>query len=702
MKQINICEEIGQNFIDSAYDTNTNRAFPDARDGLKPGMRCILWEMYKRGYTSKKPHVKSAKIDGGVAANWWPHGTVAIYETFARMSQPFTNNNPEIDFHGANGNVIMGGDAIAADRYTEARLAPITEDGMLAGVNKDTVDMTLNFSEDEEMPTVLPAMFPRLLVNGSQGIGVSVANYWTLHNLQETADIIINYMKNGTVDNDNYYPDYPTGGIIINQNDLPQINKTGKGKVIIEAKYTINGREINFTEFPYQVYIEPLIEEIKKGIDEDKIHSVREVANKSDKNRTLLSILCVTANSVDRVLEELFQYTSLRTQYNINQMAIVSKTPTLLTLEDICKIYVEFNTQCIKREHLFDLNKTKDRIEILEGLERAYNGLDNVINLIRNSKSAQDAKDYMIKNLNLTERQADAILALKLSRLAHLEKQQILDELEEKRKLAKELEEIVGSENRQKEILITRLTNLVKKYGTPRRTQIIQKTITKRTAAKTKKQVIAEDVIIALDKNGYMKSIPVAKFKSSSNNIQEVKAKTDSILNLFSSDGYCYRLKASAIKSCLNSDKGTALGSILQLNPQAQIKVFSVCGQEVRVFFATKLGKVKILDSRDMDGTTQNLRGMSVIKLAADDSLVEVAEVQDNHYVSLYTKDRGLVFDIAEINLSGKASSGRKGISLTKDEYVTKAKLLKENKSNGAFTLPIKHIGTRGTPWTSN
>lgn len=701
MKQINICEEIGQNFIDSAYDTNTNRAFPDARDGLKPGMRCILWEMYKRGYTSKKPHVKSAKIDGGVAANWWPHGTVAIYETFARMSQPFTNNNPEIDFHGANGNVIMGGDAIAADRYTEARLAPITEDGMLAGVNKDTVDMTLNFSEDEEMPTVLPAMFPRLLVNGSQGIGVSVANYWTLHNLQETADIISNYMKSGAVDNDNYYPDYPTGGVIINRDDLPQINKTGKGKVIIEAKYTIDGREINFTEFPYQVYIEPLIEEIKKGIDEDKIHNVREVANKSDKNRTLLSILCVTANSVDRVLEELFQYTSLRTQYNINQMAIVSKTPTLLTLEDICKIYVEFNTQCIKREHLFDLNKTKDRIEILEGLERAYNGLDNVINLIRNSKSAQDAKDYMIKNLNLTERQADAILALKLSRLAHLEKQQILDELKEKHKLAKKLEEIVGSEDRQKEILITRLTNLVKKYGTPRRTQIIQKTLEEKRRVRAKKEIPIEDVVVALDNSGYIKSIPLGRFKTLASNHQEIKTSTDKMICLFSDEGKCYRIKVSSIKQGLNSEKGTALGSMLQLSPHEQITCFSVCGQNQQVFFATKMGKVKILNSEDMSGTTQNLKGMAAIKLSENDSLVFVNMINNNNFVTLSTEHRVLAFSLDEINPSGKASSGRKGISLIGDDTVIQVSLNKKIESNGIFIIPVRHIGTRGVEWTS-
>ena len=199
-ESIDVVQEVSQNFIDFSYDTNTNRAFPDARDGLKPGQRCILWEMYTKGYSSKKPHVKSAKVDGGVAANWWPHGIQAIYETFVHMSQPFTNNNPEIDFHGANGNVVLGSDAFAADRYTEVRLSKITEQGLLEGINKNAVDMMLNFSEDEEMPTVLPAIFPRLLVNGSQGIGVSVANVWTLHNFQETANLLVNYLKTSQVE----------------------------------------------------------------------------------------------------------------------------------------------------------------------------------------------------------------------------------------------------------------------------------------------------------------------------------------------------------------------------------------------------------------------------------------------------------------------------------------------------------------------
>ena len=686
MESIDIIQELSQNFIDSAYDVNTNRAFPDARDGLKPGQRCILWEMYKRGYTSKKPHVKSAKIDGGVAANWWPHGTTAIYETFVRMSQPFTNNLPEVNFHGSNGNVILGADSFAADRYTEARLAPIAEDGLLQGINKNAVDMTLNFSEDEEMPTVLPAVFPRLLVNGSQGIGVSVANTWTLYNFQEVADCIIAYLQDGTI-NFELYPDYPTGGVIINKDDMTKILKTGKGKVIVEAKYDIRGREIRFTEFPYQVYIEPLVEEIKKGIDEDKIHNILSVDNKSDKKQILLSVVCSSVAQVERTLSELFQYTSLRTQYNVNQMAIVSKTPTLLTFTDMLEIYKEHNLSCIKREHQSGLDKTRERIEILQGYKVSLENIDDFISIIRTSDSPQDE---IKSKYDLTDNQIDAILAMKLSRLSKMEVSKILQELEEKKKFAAKLEKIVSSEKEQTKVLIKRLTGLVEQYGTSRRTQVIQKTVAAKTSSSRKAPVV-ENVVIALTANGYIKSIPVAKFRPNGS-VREERTTTDKTVNLFSSLGKAYRLKVSAIKQGLNSEKGNALGAILKLEQGESILDFSVEDTEKQVYFATKLGKVKLLETKLVNGTTQNLRGSSIIKLAEGDSIEYLKVVDDiDKYATLATSDnRRLCFNLFQLSASGKVSSGRKGISLSDGCMVTEAKLSKEPIGI------VANIGTRG------
>lgn len=635
---------------------NTNRAFPDARDGLKPSQKCILWAMYKAGFSSSKPHVKSAKIDGLVAANYWPHGTTAIYETLARMSQDFTNNNPEIDFHGANGNINLGGDAIGADRYTEARLAPIAEQGLLKGVDKNTVDMMLNFSEDEYLPTVLPALFPRLLVNGSQGIGVGVANVWCQHNLQETADILVKYLETSQVENDSYYPDFPTGGTIVNKSELSKINATGKGRIVIESKYTLNGKSIEFTEFPFQVYIEPLLEEINAAYEEGKLEGLAECSNRSDKNHILLHVEATSTSKVNSLLESLFQNTSLRAQINVNQMAIVSKTPTLLSLEDMCRIYKEHNLSCIKREHEYDLNKTLDRIEILEGLERAYNGLDNVIALIRHSKSANDAKTYMTNKLGLTERQADAILSLKLSRLAKLEKQEILDELQEKREKAEHLRAIVESEDEQKKILISRLKELAEKFGGPRRTQLIDKKIEKQSAAK-KKEEAPHSVIICLDENGYVKSVPLAKFRSIASNVREDKAETDQLLIFYSSLGRMFRVKVSAFKEGLNSEKGTALGSILSLKPQEKIVDFTTQRCKSDVIFVMSDGYIKRMRSSEVDGTTQNLRGMTAVKVHEGARVVLVSCANGFSEVIVNDKQH---FNIEDMEVQGKTSPGRK------------------------------------------
>ncbi len=687
---MDIIQEVSQNFIDSAYDTNTNRAFPDVRDGLKPSMRASLWVMYKHGFVHSKPHVKSAKIDGLVAASIWPHGTVAIYETFARMSQSFTNMVPEVEFHGANGNVILGGDAIAADRYSEARLSDMAEKYMLSGVSKNAVDMQLNFSEDEEWPTVLPSVFPRLLVNGSQGIGVSIANSWCCHGLTDTINVLKDYLQENKVDNEGYLPDWPCGATIVNKDELPQINLTGKGRIVTEAKYEVRGKEIRFTEFPFQVYIEPLIEEIKNGIEQDKIHNISEVFNKSDKKQTLLTVTCSSAAKAQSVLDELFNFTSLRSQFNVNQVAIVGKTPKLLTLEEVCAAYVEHNLSCIKREHQYDLDKTKDRIEILEGLAKALGDIDGLVRLIKESESAAKAREKIL-SYGFTKRQTDAILGMKLSRLAHLEVDEIRSELAEKQALAEKLAGIVGAQEKQKEILIERLDNLAKEFGGTRRTQVIQKEIKKVSAAKAKQGKTPEDVVICLDELGYVKSVPLGKFRSVATNVREEKTRTDRMVIFYSSLGKAYRLKASSFKTSLNSDKGTALGSLINLEQGETIVDFSVNSTCTKIFFASQLGKVKVLAAEDVDGTTQNKRGIPMMKLSIGDKLVSVQCMDDKQYAHLKTNNHELVFPLTSIRASGKASSGRVGIAIKEDEKLISAQLLPD-----LGDLTLGKIGQRG------
>lgn len=670
--QIDILDEVKQNFIDSSYDVNTNRAFPNVKDGLKPGQRACLWEMYTKGYTSNKPHVKSAKIDGGVAALWWPHGTTAIYETFARMSQPFTNNVPEVDFHGANGNIILGGDALAADRYTEARLSKITEEGMLKGIDKNNVPMLWNFSEDEQWPQVLPAVFPRLLVNGCQGIGVSVANVFLPHSFTETANLILKYLKENILDEEEYYPDFPTGGTIINQDELSTINKTGKGRVILEANYTINNNEIVFYEMPYQVYIEPVIETIKEKIEDGAIEGINDIFNKSDKKRIALVIECQKGYRPEQIVEQLFQNTPLRSQYNANQNGIISKTPVLLNLQQIVDCYIEHNLECIQKEFQFDLDKTNARIEILEGLIAALVNIDDIVDIIRKSDSPTEAKNTLMDKYNFTENQAKSILDMKLARLTKLDGVKLNDELQEKQEYAAKCAEIVDSENSRKQVLIERLTELRDKFGDKRRTKVIQKTITKKASNGTTKQSEpVEDVVITYNPIGYLQRIPISSYRKS--NFKGFKCTTEDLVLLFSNKGRFFRISPKDIKSCSVKDKGTAIGAILKLEPGEKIlNVFSDIINQDRPYllFALKDGSVKKIEKMEYLGKTRNLSGMVATKVK-DSKVVSIQETNGNDIVLGSKNGYYIRFAADDVRATGRNSAGVKGIKLSEGDSLT-------------------------------
>lgn len=673
---IDAIQEIQQNFIDSSYDVNTNRAFPNVRDGLKPGMRACLWEMWTKKYTSNKPHVKSAKIDGGVAALWWPHGTTALYETFARMSQPFTNNIPEVDFHGANGNIILGGDALAADRYTEARLAKITEEGMFSGINKKNVPMILNFSEDEEWPQYLPAVFPRLLVNGSQGIGVSLAQTWLPHNFTETANLILDYIKNGVLKEDTYYPDFPTGGTIINQNELSIINKTGKGKVIVDAKYRIEGNEIIFYEMPYQVYIEPVIEKIKEAVEKGELIGLADVINKSDKKNIALVVECQKGFTPEKVVENLFRTTPLRSQYNANQNAIVSKTPVLLTLKEVVDIYIKHNCECIQKEHQYDLDAAKTRLEILNGLLMALANIEDIITIIRNSDNATQAKETLKNKYNFSENQVKAILDMKLSKLAKLDGIELENEQKEKEELVKYCTTVISSLEKQKDILSERLTNLVNKFGDKRRTEVKQKAIVKISTTKTEKEKVVENVVITFNPLGYLQNIPLTAYRKT--NFDAFKITTEDLILLFSNQGRFFRISPKDIKTCGPKDKGTAIGAIINLNKNEKIiAAFDSIINQKRpyILFAMDNGYVKKSEKLEYIGNTRNLKGMIATK-TKDSNIISIQETNGNDIMLLTKEGYRIRFSADEVRASGKSSLGVIGIKLSSNDIVIEAKIL--------------------------
>lgn len=665
-------EELTQNFIDFAWDTNNNKAFPSVYDGLKPGQRACLWEMYHKGYVSSKPHVKSAKVAGGVIASLWPHSDTAIYETFVRMAQNFVEKIPEVDFQGASGNIILGQDSFASSRYTEVRLSKIAEEGMFRGIEKNNVPMIPNFSEDEEWPKVLPSIFPRLLVNGSMGIGVGVSQIWVTHNFTETANLILDYLKDNILKEETYYPDFPTGGIIVNQDELSKINKTGKGKIILEGKYQINNNQIVFTEFPYQVYIEPLITKIQELVLKEELNGIENVINTSDKKQISLTIICERNYSPEKVVEELLEKTSLRTTIHVNQNAIVDVAPILLNLRQIVDCYIEHNLECIQKEFQFDLDKTNSRIEILEGLIAALANIDDIVNIIRKSDSPTEAKNTLMDKYSFTENQAKSILDMKLARLTKLDGVKLNDELQEKQEYAAKCAEIVNSEDSRKQVLVERLTELRDKFGDKRRTQVIQKTITKKSSNGTTKQSEpVEDVVITYNPLGYLQRIPVSNYRKS--NFKGFKCTTEDLVLLFSNQGRFFRISPKDIKSCGMKDKGTAIGSIIKLNQGEKIiGVFSSIIDEKHPYltFVLNNGIIKKSESTSFYGTTRNLTGMTAIKLK-DDSLVIGVQLTNGNDIVLSTENNMFIrFSAEDVRPMGRNAAGVKAINLADGDSV--------------------------------
>ena len=411
-----LVKELGQNFIEYAVAVNTDRAIPNAVDGLKPVAKRILWSSYESGRTSSKPHVKCALIYGEVMGKYHPHGDSSIYEAMVRLSRDWIMRYPLIDFHGSNGNIA--GDGAAAGRYTEARLAKIAEDGLLAGIKKKNVDFIPNYSEDFEEPVSLPAIFPNLLCNPNTGIGVAMACNWLPHNLREVAQAIYDYMdgKEPTLPG----PDFPTGGIIINKNDLPLITKNGRGSVKLRGRYKVEKQKIIFYEIPYGTTIEGLLTEIGKACDEKEIEGIEDIRDESNKKGLRIVIECEKNINPENVVLKLFAKTNLQTSISYNQVALIDKTPTELSLKRCIEIYLKYNKECLVKELTFDVKKATDKLEVINGLLKALEDIDNVIALIKGSESAAAAKSQLMTKYLLTENQAKAILDMKLAKLAKL------------------------------------------------------------------------------------------------------------------------------------------------------------------------------------------------------------------------------------------------------------------------------------------
>jgi len=692
---IDITQELHQNFIDFSYEANSQRAFPDARDGLKPGQRACLWEMYEKGYVHTKPHVKSAKISGGVAATWWPHGTTAIYDTFTRMSQNWINNIPEVEWHGANGSVIISAEA-AADRYTEARLGAAAQAGLFEGIKQNNVPMINNFTEDAQWPEVLPAVMPRLLINGSMGIGVTIANTWLPMNLNECADIIRSYVNEEEINyNSLKLIDFPSGGIIINAKDLGKIHSTGKGKVVLRGETEIKGNIIKITSFPYQVYIEPWIESVKKLVDDGTITGIEDIYNKSSNGKILVEVECSGSPAI--VEQQLFRLTDLQSSYNANQFALIgNKTPTLLTLKDYLKVYTEHNYECIKREYAFNLEKATTRLEIVEGLLKAIVNIDDIIALIKSSDSSAHARENLIKKYGFSEPQAKAITNMKLGTLAKLEGVELEKEKTELQNTIKECNNILSNKSEQIKIFITRLNKFVENYGYSRRTQLMD--IEEPKVEKEIVNVTPEECVVLMTEGGLIKRIPTSTFKPQKKGGKGVKTKDDIVstvirtntvdsLMIFTDSGNMYRLLVDDIPVGNNTSKGISVRSLINIQPTENPTIIYSIYRDTKakfILFVTKNGICKKSYLTEYINTSKKT-GVIALKMREGDSLAGAALIDDEEIILTTKEGMGIRFKSSEVAPTSRATIGVKGINLKANDEVNNLVVIRDNTDDLAL-----------------
>ena len=672
-----LINELGTNFIEYAVAVNTDRSIPDAKSGLKPVAKRILWSAFEEGRVFSKPHVKAARIVGDVMGKYHPHGDSSIYGAMVRLSQDWIMRYPLIDWHGNNGNIA--GDGPAAARYTEARLSKIAEEGMLAGIKKKNVDFIPNYSEDAEEPVTLPTIFPNLLCNPNSGIGVAMACNWLPHNLNEVAQAIYDYMD----DKEPMLPgpDFPTGGIIINKNDIPAIMRTGHGSVKVRGRYKVEKNNIVFYEIPYGTTIEGIMTEIGQICDEKGIEGISDIRDESNKKGLRIVIECQKNSNPDGIAQKLYAKTSLQTSISYNQVGLIGKTPTELNLKQCIEIYLKHNHECLIKEAEFDLIKAKARLEIVRGLLIALEDIDNVIALIKKSESAAAAKVSLIEKYNLSENQAKAILDMKLSKLAKLEKIELQKEEEELLSQIEYCNRIIEAKLVRDSIIRDRLEAIVRKFGDARRTELTQIDI--KPEEKEIIEVIPEDVVVILSQTGDIKRIPAKNFKVQRRNGKGVKNEGDAILDvistntidnlmLFTSKGKMYRLLVDNVPAGTNASKGVNISSLLNIEPDEKVIAMTSLNRKTDaeyVVFVTKQGLIKKTALEEYKSVKRNT-GIAAIKLKEGDSIANVTFLKDEEIIVITKEGMSIHFTTVDINPIGRATSGVKSIKLDDGDEV--------------------------------
>jgi DNA gyrase subunit A len=713
-----ISEEMRSSYIDYSMSVIVGRALPDVRDGLKPVHRRVLYTMYDMGLRYNKPYKKSARIVGDVMGKYHPHGDAAIYDTLVRMAQDFSLRYPLVDGQGNFGSI--DGDPPAAMRYTEARLSQISEE-MLGDIEKETVKFVPNYDGSLTEPSVLPAKLPNLLVNGSNGIAVGMATNIPTHNLSEVCDAIIATIENPDItpkDLMKYIkgPDFPTGGIIRGRSGIKSYFETGRGSITIQAKTEIeeikgNKEAIIITEIPYQVNKSALIESIAELVRDKKIQDISDIRDESDRRGMRIVVEVKRDGNAQIVLNQLFKHTQLETTFGVIMLAIVDGRPKILNIKEVIEQYIRHRRQVIYNRTRYDLNKALQRAHILEGYLIALKNIDEVVEIIKKSKDASEAKEKLIKRFALSDIQAQAILDMRLHQLTRLEVGEIEEEYKGLLKLIEELRSILKNPAKILKIITDELKELKEKYGDKRRTEIAGEA----TELDIEDLIQKEDVVITITHSGYIKRIPCDTYKSQGRGGKGVigsdlkeedfvdnlfVTSTHSTVLLFTSRGKVYALKGYEVPEAPRSARGKAIVNLLPIKDEKITSIISIDSFEEKkkeqkfLFMATRKGYVKKTPISEFANIRKT--GINAITLEDGDILTGVAHTDGNYDIILGTKDgMSIRFSEKEVRDMGRTARGVRGIKLQKDDIVIGMEAAPSNTKKDLLTVCENGYGKR-------
>ena len=691
--QINVEEQMRQAYIDYSMSVIVSRALPDVRDGFKPVHRRVLFGMNELGNTSDKPHKKSARIVGEVMGKYHPHGDSSIYMTLVRMAQTWSLRYPLVDPQGNFGSV--DGDGPAAMRYTEARLQKIAEE-MLKDIEKDTVDFTPNFDETTKEPVVLPTRLPNLLVNGSSGIAVGMATNMAPHNLSEVVDATVAYINNNeiTIPELMQYikaPDFPTGGYIYGYAGVKEAFETGRGRIVIRAKYDIENNEkgndkIVISEIPYMVNKSELIKNIADLAIEKKVEGIANVNDESDRQGMRIVIDIKRDANPQVVINKLFKYTALQSSFSVNNIALVKGRPMTLNLKDLIRHFVDHRHEVVTRRTRFELRKAEERAELLEGCMIILDNLDEAIRIIRDSKTPEEAKNRLMERFNLSERQAAYIVEMRLRQLTGMEQDKLRLEYEELLKRIEDLKDILARVERRMEIIQNELLELKEKYGDNRRTEIIYA-----SEEFNPEDFYADDeMVITISHLGYIKRTPLAEFraqnrggvgsKGSSSREEDFieyiySASMHSTMMFFTQKGRCYWLKVYQIPEGNKASKGRAIQNVLNIDADDKVNAFvhvkqlqdAEFNQSHYLVFCTKQGVIKKTSLEAYSRPRQN--GVNAITIREDDQVIEVLLTGGNDEILMANRNgRAIRFNEEKVREMGRTATGVRGMVLDEDD----------------------------------